>query len=45
VDNVFEVKCPQCGEEIEFIGNEKHRRCDGCGERVPNPKLAPDEAG
>ena len=45
VNNVFEVKCPRCGEDVEFIGDEKSVRCDGCSERVPNPRLAAEEAG
>lgn len=44
VENVVEVKCDQCGELVEFIVDEKQRRCDGCGASVPNPKFAPDTA-
>ncbi len=42
--NVVEVKCPSCGEEVEFIADEKQLRCRECGEMVANPNLAPDGA-
>ncbi len=44
-NNVFEVACPKCGEDVEFISQEKQRKCRGCGEWVPNPNLASEDAG
>ena len=41
--NVFEVICPSCDYEIEFLGNERQRKCAKCGEIVVNPHLAPEE--
>lgn len=44
-DNVFEVECGNCGEMVEFIANEEKRKCDACGQAVPNPTLAQGDAG
>ncbi len=43
-NDVFEVACPQCGMEVEFIGNEERRKCAACGESIANPKLTGDSA-
>jgi hypothetical protein len=37
--DIFEAPCPNCGRAIEFFKDDTSRRCKGCGERVPNPKL------
>ncbi|MBN1345559.1 MAG: hypothetical protein JXQ73_22895 [Phycisphaerae bacterium] len=44
MDSVFEVPCPNCGYEVEFIADEKRHKCAKCGEQIPNPKLAGDKA-
>jgi len=36
---VFETKCPNCGEEVEFFKDDTARRCKKCGHRFLNPKL------
>ena len=37
--DIFEINCLECGESIEFIGNEAQRKCPKCGEIVVNSKL------
>ncbi len=36
---IFEVKCPNCGELIEFFKDDTRRKCPGCGQEVPNPEM------
>jgi len=36
---VFEVKCPKCGTEIEFFADDRQNKCHQCGEVVKNPRL------
>jgi len=36
---IFEVKCPECGHEVEFFRDETRRKCRHCGHRVTNPKM------
>jgi len=36
---IFEVKCPNCGHNVEFFKDETTRRCRNCGSRVVNPKM------
>ena len=38
-DAIFEVKCPQCGSEVEFFKDETTRRCRNCGHRFLNPSM------
>ncbi len=38
-DAIFEVKCPHCGETVEFFKDDTSRPCPGCGQRLPNPRL------
>ena len=38
--DVFEVKCADCGNEVEFFKDDAFRRCHRCGSRVANPKLS-----
>ncbi|WP_456433833.1 phosphohydrolase [Thermosulfuriphilus sp.] len=38
-DAIFEVKCPHCGQEVEFFKDEASRRCSNCGKRLPNPRM------
>ncbi|AEH45892.1 hypothetical protein Thein_2042 [Thermodesulfatator indicus DSM 15286] len=38
-DAIFEVKCPDCGEVVEFFKDDTARPCPGCGKRLPNPRL------
>lgn len=36
---VFEVKCPKCGNEVEFFRDDPTRKCTKCGHRFLNPGL------
>jgi hypothetical protein len=38
-DDIFFIKCPGCGGEIEFWKDEPIRPCPSCGREVPNPKI------
>jgi putative nucleotidyltransferase with HDIG domain len=37
--DIFEVKCPGCGNFVEFFKDEPGRKCRACGRRVNNPKI------
>lgn len=36
---IFEVKCPECGHEVEFFKDDSARKCKKCGNRFLNPKI------
>ena len=36
--DIFDVRCPKCGEEVEFFKDDVRRRCK-CGRVIVNPKL------
>ncbi len=36
---IFDVKCPNCGEMIEFFKDDTRRKCPRCGHEVPNPEM------
>ena len=36
---IFEVKCPRCGEPVEFFKDDTTRKCRKCGHKFVNPKL------
>lgn len=38
-DDVYDVKCPGCGADLEFWKDEPFRSCRNCGGRVRNPKV------
>jgi len=38
-DAIFEVKCPQCGHQVEFFKDESTRKCKKCGHKLINPKM------
>ncbi len=38
-DSIFEIKCPYCGNPIEFFKDDSTKKCKNCGKRVPNPKM------
>jgi len=36
---IFEVKCPNCGNEVEFFKDDTTRLCKKCGNRFVNPEM------
>jgi HD superfamily phosphodiesterase len=38
-DDIFEEKCPKCGNSIEFWKDEPRLKCPVCKEEVLNPKI------
>lgn len=36
---IFEVKCPECEEDVEFFKDDTTRKCPNCGYRFLNPKM------
>ena len=36
---IFEVKCPNCGNEVEFFKDDTTRLCKKCGHRFVNPEI------
>jgi hypothetical protein len=38
-DDIFDVRCPYCGREIEFWKDEPFRRCRSCQREVRNPRM------
>jgi hypothetical protein len=38
-DDIFEVKCSECGSMVEFFKDDARRRCPGCGAVRENPRL------
>lgn len=38
-EDVYEEKCPQCGEQIEFFKTDIRLRCPNCKTRVANPRF------
>ncbi|MGD2125125.1 MAG: HD domain-containing protein, partial [Desulfobacteraceae bacterium] len=36
---IFEAKCPECGNEVEFFKDDTSRRCKNCGHRFLNPGM------
>jgi hypothetical protein len=38
-EDIFEAPCPHCGARMEFWKDDVRRRCEGCGEMAPNPRL------
>lgn len=38
-DDVYEEKCPQCGEPVEFFKTDIRLRCPNCKTRVANPRF------
>ena len=36
---IFEVKCPECGGDVEFFKDDTTRKCRACGHRFVNPQM------
>ena len=37
-DDIFDVTCRGCGEQVEFFKDDKRRLCPSCGACIVNPK-------
>jgi len=38
-DAIFEVLCPECGEQVEFFKDDTKRRCPKCKKVLVNPRM------
>lgn len=38
-EDIFEVRCPGCGQSVEFFKDEPKLNCRKCGRMVVNPKI------
>ena len=38
-DDIYEIECPCCGDQIEFFKDDARRVCPSCGSRVTNPRF------
>jgi putative nucleotidyltransferase with HDIG domain len=38
-EDIFEVRCPDCGQSVEFFKDEPKLKCRKCGRMVVNPKI------
>lgn len=38
-EDVFEVKCPKCGQTMEFFKDDSQRKCRNCGSKLLNPRI------
>ena len=36
---IFEAKCPECSEGVEFFKDDTTRKCGNCGHKFVNPKM------
>jgi len=36
---IFEVKCPECGHQVEFFKDDITRKCENCGHRILNSAM------
>jgi hypothetical protein len=38
-DAIFDAKCPECGQSVEFFKDDTLRKCHHCGHRFMNPQM------
>jgi hypothetical protein len=38
-EDLFEIKCQQCGHSVEFFKDEPKLKCSNCGNLVNNPRI------
>ncbi|MCI5150074.1 MAG: HDIG domain-containing protein [Candidatus Electrothrix sp. MAN1_4] len=38
-EDVFESKCPKCGQAVEFFKDDSQQTCRSCGHKMLNPKI------
>ena len=36
---IFDAKCPECGQTIEFFKDDSSRTCRNCGQKMLNPRI------
>ncbi len=36
---IYDAKCPECGDAVEFFKDDTTRKCSGCGHRFINPRM------
>ena len=36
-DQIFEVECKACGDEVEFFADDNKKKCPKCGLVLDNP--------
>ena len=36
---VFETRCPECGNAVEFFKDDSTRKCSHCGHKILNPQI------
>jgi HD superfamily phosphodiesterase len=39
LEDIFEVKCPNCGSSVEFFKDEPKLKCGNCDNLINNPRL------
>jgi hypothetical protein len=40
-DDIFDVKCSNCGQVVELWKDEPLRICPGCSREIHNPRIDP----
>ncbi|MDZ7760653.1 MAG: hypothetical protein U5L00_10395 [Desulfovermiculus sp.] len=38
-DAIYEARCPQCSQTVEFFKDDTARKCPHCGQRFVNPEM------
>ena len=38
-EDIFDIRCPQCGKKMEFFKDEPFLKCPSCRTKVRNPKI------
>jgi ribosomal protein S27E len=41
-EDIVEIKCPGCGEMLEFFKDETSQKCPRCGQTVTTPGSEPN---
>ena len=39
LEDIFDIRCPECDSSVEFWRDDIRRRCPSCGHEFANPKL------
>ncbi len=38
-EDIFEIKCPTCGSDVEFFKDDISRICGTCEQKTLNPRM------